>query len=377
MKISKTVLLLGASAFMCACSNDDVLAPDSIAGAFEPSEVDIQLGGANVSIISRAPIFDDGSGTIKNLAVWCLAKDAMQENLAPQDIKWFGGLPENNTCCIMNNVKSNIIANTVKWDDVNARYFYPVSQFYRYEFYANYPYTTDISYTPTSVAANYTIDGTQDLIWGRATSDAPYAWSAKYFRANGGQTEENRPGLKLEHLLTRLVFHIQPGAKVDIPDASEEELDFTSASLMMVDSLQICNAYTKLTINVADYNNLDMGIGNRVVRTNSTTDTLYLKDSNGAIVNPIQVPALPSLKTQWGESIMLFPSDQYIVRIVLHDTVGRKYVSEIPLTLTNQPAGFERGKSYNITITVHGATEVALGAQLSPWEFVEGPGLNL
>lgn len=376
MKLSRNVFLLSAATLVCACSNDDVVVPDTIEDSLEPSEVAIQLGGGNVSSITRTPVFDDGSGTIKNLAVWCLAKDVMQANQTPQDIRWFGGNQENGNCCIMNNVKASISANAVNWDDINAKYFYPVSQLYRYEFYANYPYTTDISYTPTSVAANYTIDGTQDLIWGRATSDATYAWSAKYFRVNGGQTEANRPNLKLEHLLTRLVFHIQPGAKIDIPDASEADLDFSTASSMMVDSLQICNAYTKLRVNIADYNNLDMGIGNRVVRTNSATDTLCLKDATGTLVTPIQVPALPSLKAQWGESIMLFPAKQYTVRLVLHDAVGRKYISEMPLTLANQASGFERGKSYNITITVHGPTEVSLGAHLTPWEDVEGPELD-
>lgn len=381
MKIAKSVLLLGTATFMCACSNDNVEIPtpgvDAGIDSSEPSEFAIQLGSGGISAGTRAAISDDGSGVIKNLAVWCLAKDVMQENLDPQDIKWFGTLPENQTCCIMNNVKSSVNANSVKWDDVNARYFYPVSQFYRYEFYANYPYTTDVTYTPTSVAANYVIDGTQDLIWGRATSDAAYAWSAKYFRTNGGQTVENRPNLKLEHLLTRLVFHIQPGALVDIPGADEADLDFSAASAMRVDTLQICDAYTRLSINVADFNNLNMSIGNRVVRTNNITDTLYLKDNVGATVRPIQVPALPSLKTQWGESIMLFPADHYVVRMVLHDGIGRRFVSEIPLTLANQPTGFERGKSYNVVITVHSPTEVTLGAQLTPWEEVDGPELNL
>lgn len=382
MKITKSILLLGMATFMGACSNDNevVPTPDTDTPGVdspEPSEFAIQLGSGRTNASTRAAISDDGSGTIKNLAVWCLAKDVMQENLDPQAIRWFGNQPENKTCCIMNNVKSTVNANAVTWDDVNARYYYPVSQFYRYEFYANYPYTANVTYTPTSVAANYTIDGTQDLIWGRATSDAAYAWSAKYFRVNGGQTVENRPMLKLEHLLTRLVFHIQPGAAVDIPGADESELDFAAASSMRVDTLQICDAYTRLTVNVADFSNLNMSIGNRVTRTNNLTDTLYLKDENGATVSPIQVPALPSLKTQWGESVMLFPSDSYIVRMVLYDAIGRRFVTEIPLTLANQPTGFERGKSYNITITVHGPTEVTLGAQLTPWEDVEGPDLNL
>lgn len=378
MKSVNYLFVLGIAVLVCGCSNEETMTPVTDSDTvIETSIVPIQLGVTSVAVDTRAAISDDGSGTIRNLAVWCLAKDAMQDNSETQNIKWFGSASDANSCCVMNNVKSSIYGNAVKWDDGNARYFYPLDQFYRYEFYANYPYTNNVTFTETSVAAHYTIDGTQDLIWGRATSDVPFAWSARYFRVNGGQTEQNCPTLKMEHLMTRLVFHVQPGANVDIPGATEDELDYSSARTMIVDSLQICNAHTQLTINVADYNNKDMSIGSRLICTNNTSDTLSLKDSNGTIVRPIQVPNLPSLKARWGESIMLFPADLYKVRLVLHDAIGRKFISEMPLSMGNQVAGFERGKSYNVTITVHGPTVVSLGAQLTPWDEVDGPELIL
>lgn len=376
MKAINKALGLIAVSSLFACSNEEIMTPVIDAETNSPTEYPIQLSGG-CTATTRAAITDDGSNEIKGIAVWGLAKDAMQENTSPQGIKWFSNNIENATCCIMKNVKANVISNSVEWDDPNARYYYPVTHFYRYEFYANYPYTTDVAYTETSAVANYTIDGTNDLLWGRATSDSPYAWSAKYFRVNGGQTLSNRPNIKLEHLLTRLVFYVQPGPKVEIPGATEDELDYEAASSMMVDTLQICNAYTNLAVKIADFNNLDMGISSRVTRRTGDTDTLYLKNAAGEIVSPIQVPQRPSMKAQWGESIMLFPSYEYVVRLVLHDSTGRKYVSEIPLTLSNLSTGFERGKSYNITITVHGPTSVTSAAKLVPWEELDGPELVL
>ncbi len=374
MKIVKSLLFASAAVFMCACSNE----VDTMGIGSEEGLVEIKLGTSAVSLDTRAAILDDGSGTIQNLAVWCMAKDAMAENLDPQSIKWFGTDPENESCVIMPNVKSTVVANEVKWDDPNAKYFYPVTQFYRYDFYANYPYTTDLTHTTNSVTANYTIDGTQDLLWGRATSNERYAWSAKYFRANGGQTLENRPKLKLDHLLTRLVFFVQPGPAVDIEGAKEEDLDFSAASTMTVDTLQIINAYTNLSVNIADFNNLDMDINSRLVRRNSTLGVLNLRNASGSVVDPISVPSLPSLKQQWGESIMLCPAQRYVVRLVLYDNTGRKHTSEVPLTLaTSETSGFERGKSYKIIITVHGPTSVTLGAALTNWDEVDGPGLEL
>ncbi len=382
MKTFKSLLILGVGALMCACTNEatEVAAPE-VPGAevtFDPNE--ITLGSSTVSVTSgtRAAITGDGSGTLNGIGVWCLAKDAMAVNQDPQGIRWFSDAPEHETCCIMENVKANIISNEVKWADASAIYYYPVTQFYRYEFYANYPYApaSALVYTDNSVVAKYTIDGTQDLLWGRATSDAEYAWSARYFRSNGGQTLENRPKLKMEHLLTRLVFKIQPGPQVEIPDADESLMDYTAAHNMTIDSLQILDAIVNVKMNIADYNNRDMSIGDRLLRQNNETDTLYLKDAAGEIVDPLQVPALPSLAEQWGESIMLYPADRYTVRIVLHDNTGRRFVSEIPLRLSGQPS-FERGKSYNIIITVHGPTAVTLGAEVSSWIPTEGPGLDL
>lgn len=375
MKIINKILVLSSLAFVCSCSNKDELLPETDQNTMQESEYPIQLNGGAVAS-TRAAIMGNGSEGIPGIAVWCLAKDVMQENLDPQGIKWFGSAPENETCCIMKNVKSSIVGGSVRWDNANDRYFYPVTQFYRYEFYANYPYTTDLTYTETSVQARYTIDGTQDLLWGRATSEADYAWSAKYFRVNGGQTAGNRPNLKMEHMLTRLVFNVLPGAQVEIPGASEAEMDYTAAASMIIDTLQVCNAYTRLAMTIADYRRLDMSIGARMSTTSTRTDTLYLKGSDGAIVTPVQVPALPSLKQQWGESIMLYPADRYVLRMVLHDNTGRRFVSEQPLLVSNS-GGFERGKSYNINITVHGPTEVTLGAELTPWEVVDGPSLNL
>ena len=202
MNIINKILVLSSLAFVCSCSNKDELLPETDQNNMQESEYPIQLNGGAVAS-TRAAIMGNGSEGIPGIAVWCLAKDVMQENLDPQGIKWFGSAPENETCCIMKNVKSSIVGGSVRWDNANDRYFYPVTQFYRYEFYANYPYTTDLTYTETSVQARYTIDGTQDLLWGRATSEADYAWSAKYFRVNGGQTAGNRPNLKMEHMLTR------------------------------------------------------------------------------------------------------------------------------------------------------------------------------
>lgn len=375
MKLVNKILVLSSFIFVCSCSNEDNLVPEVDSNGVQASEFPIQLGGSSV-VTTRAAITGNGSEGIPGIAVWCLAKDVMMENLDPQGIRWFDGAPEHQTCCIMKNVKSNIVGGTVKWDNINDRYFYPVTQFYRYEFYANYPYTTNLAYNVNSVHAKYEIDGTQDLLWGRATSNEEYAWSAKYFRVNGGQTISNRPNLKMEHLLTRLVFNVMPGAQVEIPGAQESEMDYTAASSMIVDTLQVCNAYTDLSVVIADYTRLDMGTGERLQIASTQTDTLFLKSADGAIVAPIQVPALPSLKQQWGESIMLFPSDRYVLRMVLHDNTGRKFVSEQPLVVSNS-GGFERGKSYNINITVHGPSEVTLGAELTPWEVVDGPGLNL
>ena len=288
----------------------------------------------------------------------------------------------------MNNVASHKKGTDIIWDDITAKYFYPLTQIYSYEFYGYYPYqpSENLEYYDNIVKANYVLDGKTDLLWGRTHNRDPYAFSAKYFRTNSS-TDTYKPSIELEHLLTRLVFSVVPG------ESYEGSGDYSEAAMMQIDTLQIIDTYTNVSVTIADYNNLDMTLSDRINLSDETTDTLSLysvdEEGNGIDLQPVHLvapePGEEPIVTPLGESIMLFPQDRYTIRIVItmdayHDAAtntevpSKRLVSEIPLQLAST---FEQGKSYNVKITVHGPRAVKLAATLTPWEVQEGPSIEL
>lgn len=367
-----SLLVMAATLFVACSDKENDINPYE---AVDTTPVPIMLGEKPLNSFAVKKAFDDPKPDLDSVGIFALAIATQDVNLHPGPIRWFQTSDASQeTCCIMDNVKSRISGGDVTWW-ADTIYYYPVTQFYRYAFYGNYPYTEDLIYKYNSVDANYTIDGITDILWGQAYKpDLPYAYSAKYFRVNGGVTEENLPKLELQHLLTRLKFFIQPGPMVDIAGATEDELDYSVAKSMKVVSLQICNATTKVRMHIADYNDMNMNIDKRLTATSDETDTLYLCHQDGELagtpVDPMQVPAKPSLRQQWGE-IMLFPADMYIVRLILEDAKGQKYVSETPLQIAPKGAGnesFRRGQFYNVVLTIHGPTAIQLTAVVAPWQ---------
>ena len=126
-----------------------------------------------------------------------------------------------------------------------------------YEFYGYYPYAEDAHITYEASAdgdgsggprhratVHYTIDGTQDIIWGRATLQDKYAYSARYFREN---KDAAMPLIGLQHMLTRLQFQVKPGE-----DPLNKGSVFEDAGKISVKSIKILDAHSKVDLIVAD-----------------------------------------------------------------------------------------------------------------------------
>lgn len=343
---SFTVLML------TSCSTED-LSMNMNTVTCEPSEIAIQLGAGSVAGETRAAVQSETT-LPSTMGVWCLAKGKQNPD-GVDDITWQGSA----IGCVMDNVEATLKNGAVKWVE-DVEYYYPMSQYYNYEFYANYPYTDMVQNTGNLVTANYKIDGCTDLIWGRATSDEDYAWSAKYFRKNGFV---NLPTVEMQHLLTRLTFSVEPGETV------EGSGDYTEAAKMKVLSIEVCDVPVNVTMNIAN-----MGTGEVLALTDDVTETLTLCEADGAACPTLQVPATPADRAQMGESMMLYPAKDFKVRIKLQDSKGTNYTAESTIKLAS---GFEAGSSYAITVVVHGPQEIVLKANIKPWDEVVGPEIVL
>lgn len=375
--------------FLCGCSSDDGMYDANEVEQYNPVEISLSARDGNSVSVSptRAALVGDQELDVPNIGIFSLARAIQDVYHSPSEIVWFNSV-KNATGCIMNNVASHKKGTDIIWDDITAKYFYPLTQIYSYEFYGYYPYqpSENLEYFDNIVKANYVLDGKTDLLWGRTHNRDPYAFSAKYFRTNSS-TDTYKPSIELEHLLTRLVFSVVPG------ESYEGSGDYSEAAMMQIDTLQIIDTYTNVAVTIADYNNLDMTLSDRINLSNETTDTLSLysvdEEGNGIDLQPVHLvapePGEEPIVTPLGESIMLFPQDRYTIRIVItmdayHDAAtntevpSKRLVSEIPLQLAST---FEQGKSYNVKITVHGPRAVKLAATLTPWEVQEGPSIEL
>lgn len=348
---------------LSACSNDEELAGCSNGGNvdIDNTPVEIVLGDAD---LTRAAI--QGDGDLEKMGIFCLAKAKQEINSGAADINWFDGNPTHWSACIMNNVAATKQGGRISWLEADKHYFYPISQFYSYNFYGYYPYDDQVDTTTVNRAVvNYTIDGSQDIIWGKATSNEQYAYSAKYFRENAGAA---KPKLNLEHLLTRLTFTI-------LPDETGAD-NGVSAAGMTVQKVYVKDVPANLALIVAsrDEEGILLAEEGMLIPCELNLTDLYLKDADGTELSPV---SLADGEVSVGESLLLYPAEKYLLAVdFTHENFPDEVLkTECWLELKDASGAFEKGKSYNVKLTVHGPKEITMEAELRDW--VEGDGIDI
>lgn len=337
-----------------ACSNEEIDLGNS---GFTPgnSEVEIKLSSKGVQVSTdietRAAI--ENTNQNLNLGVFCLARAKQEVNTTPASIdwsKWSGH--------VMKNVSSTLNGSNITW---TGNYYYPISQFYAYDFYGYYPYVADEQVTVNSnkVSVPFTLTGKEDVIWGRATSTDAAGFSAGYFRKQGHYNEV--PSLNLKHMLTRLKFTLKTGANNDDNNSSSD------AETMKVMSVKIISAKPNVKLEWTNSTSTD---DNATLTTrNSNTAEFELCDAQGDAVTDIELAQGVNATKAIGESIMLYPETEYILQVVLKNkTSQEEFTTESTLSLQQSSGKFEAGKNYNVIITVHGPKKIALNASLTEWQ---------
>lgn len=360
------------------CSNDNVALDKDLSDMpiFIPgnSEVEILLGtmgGNGVQVAKRSALENDAD--MESIGVFCLAREKQNINESAYDITWFSGTDEDWSGCIMKKVEARKEGGNVSWCDDTKHYYYPISQFYCYDFFGYYPYVedSDVRMEQNRVEVTYLLDGKTDIIWGRATSDEKYAYSAAYFRQPGN--EETFPELELKHVMARLKFQVVPGPQVENGDiVSPAMADFAVAKVMLIDEPETA------VLTVADYDRMStLDDTNCIVAAMGLTDYELCKE-DGSPMDTTMVGMDMNMTTSLGESMLVMPAKEYIVRVYLVNVkTGDEFVTEHPLKLTNANS-FRPGYTYTVTITAHEPKEVQLQAKLHPWTDAEdNPSVDL
>ena len=340
MKKYLFILGLAGMALFTACSTSDDLAsedpivtpPDdqtSIAEARQDSDVPITLGVGLSRGYTRAAIGGDSDDPTpspvsfdteadKYLGVFCLAT-GYQESYAtnhPIENNW---TDDDDTGVIvrMKNVAATVSGGNVSF---NNHYYYPISNWMKYNFYAYYPrqeetVTIDgddkktISFSDNQVLEKYyEIDGSQDIIWGIANPESavPVAsssatnvdpYSAKYIRmkkAEEASENDYLPKLTFKHKLVQFRFFVKAANATALTDLTSKN--------MQVTDMFINNAIYRLSLIVANKTD-DAEEKNGLLRMMSTIKTKKLgikekgidkdrfRDENGddVVDNPLPI----------------------------------------------------------------------------------------
>lgn len=377
MRKQKSYLMAVAASLLMlpGCTSDD-LSENFVPFLPGDSEVPISLSSGvtgGVSVIkdkpsTRAAIEDITD--ITDLYIYCLATSKQNGGEGIPDINW--GLTSG-LSCLMRNVKATCADGNVTWDGV---YYYPLTQYYCYSFFAytpTVPYdnnqaviqnSTDVASVDVDFAtaggsvllARYTLDGSQDLIWGCAEGDTNNKYSADYFRKEEGATT---PTLELKHLLTRLTFTVT--ATEDLKNKEGQEIEIVGITIKdAIRDVGICVAHTGYTTSKQG----------QLYQRNASVADFKLKDSEGTEIsatNAVQVQKLAD-KTPVGESIMLYPQTSYTLSVDLRAAGSEKIVTPSPVTLTLAGGGsFEAGKKYSVDLQINSLEDVRLKATLDEW----------
>ena len=262
-------------ALFTACSSADDLAESEpegltpeeraaiIAEANMDSEVQIRLGmGSRSSSITRAPLESDEDGLFttptasdpggaKYLGIYCLAQKNQKDvadpgPVAPTSILWNSNdatklfyLMNRNQAARVVKVTGGTVGNVDLAPDQSVSevqfmngsltdsqiYFYPYGNWYNYYFYGYYPRqeASYISETSNKISVNYTITGTEDIIYGSAApsgADADEGYNAKYMRKlqTDGDDLSDLPKLAMNHKLAQLRFYVKTSSNSYIKD---------------------------------------------------------------------------------------------------------------------------------------------------------------
>ena len=367
--MKKNFLFVMAAAAMLASCSKDAPVPEQTGNGNENGVVDpanpnslvkIMLGASNVDAsvevdkkASRAPISSTTwIGT--EVGIYGLAKDAAFD----------AGWQTTDNSIVLNNVQGTIAAeNAVTLTD--APYHYPADNNVHYTFYGYYPYQGGaIDAQTTTVTKTFAIDGTKDIMSGKASVDAPVegnadeetydGYNAQFFRKTDGTT----PDIKFEHKLTQLNFKIKQAA------------GFEDGQGLKVNAIEI-ETYSSLDLTIADKTGTTTG----TIAPTPDTELEYItvkKDDLGTAADAMNMDNIVDNENgdSFGTSMMVYaePNNQksYKIRITLQLGEQEPVSSEVTFNL---PSGgdFVAGTSYNVNISVNSMTEVTVNATLTEW----------
>ena len=399
--MNKYLFILGivGTALMSACSSDDltkVLSPEEeralIVEASKDSDVPITLGVGSSRGFTRSPLVPGEGGVFSTednryLGVFCLStgiQSGVDASLLPSNIRLNRWNSDDTGLLVrMKNVPASVSSGDVTFMNSNATavqtYYYPMGNWMKYNFYAYYPrqeetvefvgldrptieFSKDDNNYYYLLEKYYEIDGTQDIIWGKADPPEGDAFSARYFIEN---VSADKPQFSFEHKLVQFRFFVK-AANPDVADnvkitnmsvpnalgylalviANQNPAPVDSMKEGTIKVFDKKNVKKKLNVkwlsnddNYKDKDRFDGTIGNALAITTDAVDynnpVGYLMLANPAIGKSRDGNFKYELQLDWAKKV----GDDFVVQ-------------GIPISV-ELGGDFAEGKIYNIVVTVN------------------------
>ena len=463
-----------------ACSSEEDLAEATheltqeeynaiVAEANTNSEVQIRLGmgsqsNTSTTEITRAPL-ESTSGKLfetptgKYLGIYCLAQKpqvtpATPGPVAENNISW---IAESNTLQYLmernqpaqvkilhsgdyiGNVLLSADACDVQFLEVGNNgeptgngkiYYYPYGNWYNYHFYGYYPrQTTGVTEAANKVTVDYTIDGTQDIIWAKAMPDIenPTAavnsegFNAKYMRGlqagTGYNVLEDLPKLAFGHKLTQLRFYVKCSSATYQTYGYATEIGNSSPykKLFQIQNLTLTSVPTGCMLTVADRATsanegklerkgttvADIPVKKMTLLPSGAVDPDNTDDTNvfdGTSATRVNIPyvedggsdsptllgyaMIPTTEMMTGFTLTgrEEPTKPYITFTIYAGetkdnstsaTIAGSEYTPVDQVIAIPNAGLEAGKVYNVILNIPPPEEIHMHATLNQWVTVE------
>lgn len=369
------LFVMAAAAMLASCSKDAAVSEPAgngnENGVVDPTDpnspVKIVLGASNVDAsvevdkkASRAPIT---TWNATEVGIFALAKNAT-----------YNGWQQDDGSILLENVKGTIQSGTGSQVIEIGDHYYPSSNENFYTFCGYYPYADALPVidTETSViTTTYTINGSQDIMWGQAAVTTPLnntdgegtldGYNALYMRKGESAAA---PDIKFDHLLTQLNFNIKKAGDFQLVDGKQ----------LKVTKIQV-NTYNSLDLTIADKATIGSDVTDKTTVIKPTADAQeayipVIKNDAGDAADAVVVDDITGSQV-FGTSMMLYTAGDtqtsYTIKVTLqlgNDTENES--APIDITLTGD-AAFKPSNAYNVNITVNGVTEITVNATLGEW----------
>lgn len=364
----KKILLFSMimAAALSSCTKENIInsSNESSNGSLNPNApVEIKLGASNEvsATVTRAAI-DAWSNT--KIGVFALSTSG----------DWTTNGADGNPNALWNNVEGTVAADGNVSVVLNGQPgYYPNNGTSNYSFYgyclSDAPESIDtwgqLSLQSNEVSTTFTIDGSNDILWGSAV--APQldgqdgdgnkydGYNATYFRK--GKDAVN-PNISFGHKLTKLEFKAQ------------RSTTYNTNSKLFIKSIKVVDVNTELKLTIASQTPANIG---KISAANGTKGDILALNDDSATLYPVHDYA--SL-TDVGDEVMLFTTNDnstssFTVNVVLQDDKGATNGADgqnITITAPADPGYFEIGKAYKVNITIQSLQSIQITATLTPWD---------